>query len=121
MDMTACPYCRYAKKLNCPELMPIFCDSDFATYGNLPGIRFERTQTIGTGGNCTALDVNQFQATAIVHLENAEKYRFANNGRKCKLITRQNGEPVELTENEAAANRISTSGIFSELIVELDG
>ena len=50
MDMTACPYCRYAQKLGCPELMPVFCDSDFATYGNLPGIRFERTQTLGTGG-----------------------------------------------------------------------
>ena len=50
MDMTACPYCRYAQKLGCPELMPIFCDSDLATYGNLPGIKFERTQTLGTGG-----------------------------------------------------------------------
>lgn len=50
MDMTACPYCRYAQKLGCPELMPVFCDSDFATYGNLPGIKFERTQTLGTGG-----------------------------------------------------------------------
>ena len=26
-------------------------ESDFATYGNLSGIVFERTQTIGTGGN----------------------------------------------------------------------
>ena len=50
MDMTACPYCRYAQHLGCPELMPVFCDSDFATYGNLPGIRFERTQTLGMGG-----------------------------------------------------------------------
>ena len=52
MDMTACPYCHYTRKLGCPELMPVFCDSDFATYGDLPGIRFERTQTLGTGGNC---------------------------------------------------------------------
>lgn len=52
MDMTACPYCRYAQKLGCPELMPVFCDSDFVTYGNLPGIRFKRTQTLGTGGKC---------------------------------------------------------------------
>lgn len=50
MDMTACPYCRYADKLGCPELMPVFCDSDLATYGNLPGIQFKRTQTLGTGG-----------------------------------------------------------------------
>lgn len=52
MDMTACPYCRYAQRLGTPELMPVFCDSDFATYGNLPGIRFVRTQTLGTGGTC---------------------------------------------------------------------
>lgn len=52
MDMTACPYCRYAKLLGCPELMPVFCDSDFATYGGLPGIQFQRTQTLGTGGEC---------------------------------------------------------------------
>lgn len=52
MDMTACPYCRYAKRFGCPELMPVFCDSDFATYGSLPGIQFRRTQTLGTGGEC---------------------------------------------------------------------
>lgn len=52
MDMTSCPYCRYAKLLEVPELTYVFCDSDFATYGNLPGIRFERTQTLGTGGSC---------------------------------------------------------------------
>lgn len=32
--------------------MQVFCDSDFATYGNLPGIKFERTQTLGSGGQC---------------------------------------------------------------------
>lgn len=52
MDMTACPYCRYAKLFGCPELIFVFCDSDFATYGNLPGIQFRRTQTLGTGGKC---------------------------------------------------------------------
>ncbi|MBQ8603343.1 MAG: L-2-amino-thiazoline-4-carboxylic acid hydrolase [Oscillospiraceae bacterium] len=29
-----------------------FCDSDIYCYGNLPGIKFERTQTLGTGGSC---------------------------------------------------------------------
>lgn len=52
MDMTACPYCRYAKLFGCPELISVFCDSDRAVYGDLPGIRFERTQTLGTGGAC---------------------------------------------------------------------
>lgn len=50
MDMTGCPYCRYAKLFGVPELTFIFCDSDFAVYGNLPGIHFQRTQTLGTGG-----------------------------------------------------------------------
>ncbi len=50
MDMTLCPYCKYAKLLNSPELVPVFCESDFATYGNLKGIKFTRSQTLGTGG-----------------------------------------------------------------------
>ena len=37
-------------KLYAPELAPLFCESDFATYGNLPGIAFQRTETLGTGG-----------------------------------------------------------------------
>lgn len=51
MDTTVCPYCKYARLLDVEALMPTFCESDFATYGNLPGIRFERTQTLGTGGS----------------------------------------------------------------------
>ena len=70
-------------------------------------------------GNCTNLDVNQFKAKAVVHLENADNYKLLNNGRKCKLITRQNAEIIEFLSNETAENIISTSGIFSELIVEM--
>ena len=51
MDTTACPYCKYARLLDVEALMPTFCESDFATYGGLPGIRFERTTTLGTGGD----------------------------------------------------------------------
>lgn len=51
MDTTFCPYCKYAQLLGVEALMPTFCESDFATYGGLPGIRFERTQTLGTGGD----------------------------------------------------------------------
>lgn len=76
---------------------------------------------IWVSGQCTRLDVNQFKAKAVVHLEDAEGYRFTNDGRKCKLITRKNGEIVELPESEAAPCHISTSGIFSELIVEIGG
>ena len=51
MDMTRCPYCKYAKLLGVEALMPTFCESDFATYGNLPGVRFSRTATLGTAGD----------------------------------------------------------------------
>jgi hypothetical protein len=50
-DITECPYCRYCNELGCPELTHIFCESDVAAYGNMPGIRFLRTQTLGTDGN----------------------------------------------------------------------
>ena len=74
---------------------------------------------IYVSGNCTKLDVNQFKAKAVVHLENADNYKLLNNGRKCKLITRKNGEVTELSANETAENIINTSGFFSELIVEV--
>lgn len=51
-DITKCPYCKYCKKCGCPELTHTFCDSDIYCYGNLPGIEFARTQTLGTGGTC---------------------------------------------------------------------
>ena len=51
MDMTMCPYVKYAKRLRAEELMPVFCNSDFATYGNLEKIKFRRTETLGTGGS----------------------------------------------------------------------
>ena len=70
-------------------------------------------------GICTSLDVNQFKAKTIVHLESADNYRILNNGRKCNVITRVNGETVEFSANENAENTISTSGLFSELIVEV--
>ena len=51
MDMTMCPYVKYAKRFQVDELMPVFCNSDFATYGNLSKISFRRTETLGTGGS----------------------------------------------------------------------
>ena len=71
-------------------------------------------------GNCAKLDVNQFKAKTVVHLKNAENYKLLNTGRKCRLITRRNGEAAELSENENAVSTISASGLFSELIVEAE-
>ena len=75
---------------------------------------------IFVSGNCTNLDVNQFKANTVVNLKNADNYKLLNNGRKCTLITRKNGETVEFSVNENAENTISISGLFSELIVEAE-
>lgn len=51
MDIVACPYCRYLTELGCPELTRIFCDNDERIYGHLPGLKFERTGTLGKGAD----------------------------------------------------------------------
>ncbi len=51
VDITACPYCRYFTELGCPELTKIFCANDERCYGNLPGLEFMRTGTLGTGAD----------------------------------------------------------------------
>lgn len=50
MDVVSCPYNRYFTELGCPELTKIFCGADDHVYGDLPGLKFERTTTIGRGG-----------------------------------------------------------------------
>ena len=52
MDILACPYCRYFTELGCFELTKIFCENDERVYGNLPGLAFERTGTLGKGAEC---------------------------------------------------------------------
>ena len=49
MDVTSCPYYRTFTELGCPELTKIFCENDERIYGNLPGLMFERTGTLGKG------------------------------------------------------------------------
>ncbi|MCM1050173.1 MAG: L-2-amino-thiazoline-4-carboxylic acid hydrolase [Clostridiales bacterium] len=51
-NVTKCPYQHYCEKYGCPEIVHVFCKNDEYAYGNLPYIRFIRTQTLGTGGNC---------------------------------------------------------------------
>ena len=50
MDITQCPYNTYLNKLGCGELTRLFCENDVYAYGNLPGMSFIRTQTLGSGG-----------------------------------------------------------------------
>lgn len=51
MDILACPYQRLFTELGCPELTKIFCDNDLYSYGNLPGLEFCRSGTLGTGAD----------------------------------------------------------------------
>lgn len=50
MDIIACPYNRYFTELGTPELTKIFCINDECTYGDIPGLEFSRSQTLGKGG-----------------------------------------------------------------------
>lgn len=50
MDIIECPYHKYLSEQGCPELNILFCDNDVYMYGNLPKLKFTRTQTIGAGG-----------------------------------------------------------------------
>ena len=49
MDITQCPYNKYLTEQGCPELNILFCENDVHVYGNLPGLKFSRTKTIGAG------------------------------------------------------------------------
>ena len=51
MDVVSCPYNRYFTELGCPELTKISCGADDHVYGDLPGLKFERTSTLGRGGS----------------------------------------------------------------------
>ena len=72
-------------------------------------------------GVCAKLDVNQFCANAIVHISDPAAYKAENNGRKCSIVYRRNGEISEeplCTEGEQV---ISVSGIHSELVIDCGG
>ena len=49
MDIIQCPYNKYLTEQGCPELNILFCENDVHSYGNLPGLKFSRTKTIGAG------------------------------------------------------------------------
>ncbi len=51
MDIVECPYYRIFTELGTPELTKIFCINDEYMYGDLPGIEFKRTSTLGKGGD----------------------------------------------------------------------
>jgi len=73
---------------------------------------------ITVDGTCTRLDVNQFCANSIVHISSPNSYKVVNNGRKCAVIYRKNGEVCDeplCTDGECT---ISVSGIRSEMVID---
>lgn len=48
-DCRRCFYADVFQKYGMPELTEIFCESDDVVYGNIPGVRWGRTKTIGKG------------------------------------------------------------------------
>lgn len=50
-DVNRCPYCKYLTEIGCPEIIRFSCEVDDWIYGNLPGLRYSRTGTIGTGAD----------------------------------------------------------------------
>lgn len=58
-DITRCPYNDFFTRYGCPELTCVSCKADELSYGNLPGIVFSRTETLGCGG--TRCDFHIYQ------------------------------------------------------------
>ena len=57
-NMTKCVYCDTCRKYGCPELIPCFCHTDDVTTGNMhEKILWNRTRTMGEGGDCCDFDV----------------------------------------------------------------
>ena len=48
-NIHSCPYVRIMTELGCAEACPIVCRQDEYSYGDMKGIVFERTKTIGRG------------------------------------------------------------------------
>ena len=68
-------------------------------------------------GTCTQLDVNQWGAKTLVHVEDISRYTLVNKGRKSKLYCLKDGVISEEIAELNGENIISISGIGSELIV----
>lgn len=52
ITITKCLWHEACFEYGCPELCQLFCDADNITYGGLHKIGFNRTQTLGHGGDC---------------------------------------------------------------------
>lgn len=77
---------------------------------------------ITVNGKCTNIDVNQWQAKAIVHLQDINKYKVVNKGRKCNVYLQKEGIMFSKCLNKCndEENVLSISGMFSELLIDSD-
>lgn len=50
-DINQCPYCQVLTEIGCPEIIHFSCEIDEWIYGNLPGLEFSRSGTLGTGAD----------------------------------------------------------------------
>ena len=72
-------------------------------------------------GVCTQLDVNQWHAKTIVHVQDIDSYTVVNQGRKCGIYYQKDGELCQEPVDCSGEHILSISGIFSELIVDAVG
>ena len=68
---------------------------------------------------CTKLDVNQFKAKSVVHMESLDGYNVLNNGRRCMVLYQKDGAVIDKPQSTEGENVISISGIGSELIIDM--
>lgn len=74
---------------------------------------------ISISGTYTKLDVNQFKAKAVVHIQNTDNYKILNKGRRCTVVYQKDGTVRNAPENTNGEHIISISDIASELIVDI--
>ena len=72
-------------------------------------------------GICTRLDVNQWSAKTVVHVEDISAYKVVNKGRWCGVYYQKNGQMCETATDGDSENIISISGIRSELVIDSCG
>lgn len=129
MDVTACPYNKYYTEIGCPEITNVSCTNDDRMYGNLPGIEFSRTQTLGRGGECCDFSLKK---TDIMYKSNISDERWiaydipGNIGWIAyfigfgKLIANGNYKAAAVTAVPAALMATGICELVSERIAGLD-
>ena len=66
------------------------------------------------------LDINQWKAKAIIHIPEENIVNVVNKGRKCNVYYVKDGKVAEGVKVDDRENEISVSGIFSEVVVDLE-